>query len=205
MWRMKHPCKKQLRVLMPAMLGLLVAACAGQQGSLDTSGAISTAPASGLYTISATSAGPITPSTAYGTTTLKRLFPGKRQQSVRIADDERTFYAVAIFDDGLQTIAVEPNGSNSAIAAVHGLGPGVAGPNGERLGMTFDEVGMSPSRCRAGRGLWGGMPICTARGASNVTLVFNPGPQNAGAAGQLPARSVIGKSRIQRIVWTPPS
>lgn len=183
---------------------ILLAGCAGQT-PLDQSGAISTAPVSGLYTLTAASAGPITPATAYGSNAIKRLFPGRRTQSVRIADDTRTFYALAVYEDGLQTLAVEPNQSNNAIVAVHGLGPDVAGPNGERIGMTFDEVGMSSGNCRAGTGLWGGMPICPARGASNVRLVFDPGPGNAGVAGQLPARGVIGKSRLQRIVWAPAS
>ncbi|MFN0262829.1 DUF1131 family protein [Tepidamorphus sp. 3E244] len=156
-----------------------------------------------MYTLSAGSAGPITASTPYGTNSLKQLFPGRRQQSVQIADDERTFYAVAIFEDGLQTIAVEPNSSNSAIAAVHGLGPDVAGPNGERIGMTFSEVGMSSSRCRAGKGLWAGMPICKARGTDNVTFVFDPGPGNTGAPGKLPPRGAIGQSKLTRIVWMP--
>lgn len=164
---------------------MLLASCAGQQ-NLATGGAISTAPAASMYTLSPQSAGPITPATPYGATPLKRLFPGRRQQAVRIADDEHTFYALAVYEDGLQTIAVQPNGSNSAIAAVHGLGPGVAGPNGERIGMTFAEIGMKPDQCRAGRGLWAGMPICKARGAQNITFVFDPGPGNAGAAGQLP-------------------
>ncbi|MCB1477260.1 MAG: DUF1131 domain-containing protein [Tepidamorphaceae bacterium] len=186
-----------------AVLTLLLAACAGQTVPLDQSGAISSAPASSLYTLTAASAGPITSATAYGSGTIKGLFPGRRTQAVQIADDERTVYALAVFEDGLQTIAVEPNKTNSAIVAVHGLGPGVAGPNGERIGMTFSEVGMNSSRCRAGKQLWAGMPICTANGAQNVTLVFDPGPGNAGKPGELPPRNVIGKSKLTRIVWTP--
>lgn len=185
-----------------ALIALLLASCAGQT-SLDGSGAISNAPASSLYTLTAASAGPITSATAYGSGTIKSLFPGRRTQAVQIADDERTVYALAVFEDGLQTIAVEPNNTNSAIVAVHGLGPGVAGPQGERIGMTFDEVGMSSSRCHAGQQLWAGMPICTANGAQNVTLVFDPGPGNAGKPGQLPSRGAIGKSKLTRIVWTP--
>ncbi|MCB1471808.1 MAG: DUF1131 family protein [Rhodobiaceae bacterium] len=189
--------------LVAAALCAVLAGCAGQSTPLDGSGAISTAPASGLYTLTASNAGPITPATPYGTASIAKLFPGRQSQSVQIADDDRTFYAVAIFENGLQTIAVEPNGSNSAIAAVHGLGPDAAGPNGERIGMSFDEIGMRASGCRAGNGLWAGMPICPARGASNVTLVFDPGPGNTGAPGQLPPRGAIGKSRLTRIVWKP--
>ncbi len=193
-----------LRATLVPVIGFLLAACAGQP-AVDTTGAISSTPAPGLYRMDASGAGPIRAGQTFGQNALMPLFPGRRMQSVRIADDGRTFFALAIFENGLQAIAVEPTADNARIAAVHGVGPDVAGPNGERIGMTFAEVGMDANRCRAGKGLWRGMPICTARGAPNVTLVFDPGPENTGANGALPVRSVIGRAQLQRIVWKPGS
>ena len=185
-------------------LAFVVAACAGQTPQTGT-GAISSAPVSGDFTLTGQSAGKITPATGFSQSAIQQLYPGRRLQTTRIADDRHTFHALSVYDQGLQTIAVIPADGGSRIKAVHGLGPNVAGPNGERIGMTFSEIGQNRGRCSVGQNLWRGMPICRARGADNVLLVFDPGPENIGSQTELPGRAILSQSRLQRIVWQPRS
>ena len=184
----------------------LLTACAGQGGnqfSGSRSSAISTAPVAQEFVLAGSSAGPITPSTRFSQEEIRRLYPGKRLQTTRIADDQRTFHALSVYADDLQTIAIEPTSDNARIKAVHGLGPGVSGPNGERIGMKFGELRVNPANCKVGQKLWRGMPICRAAGTSNVLLVFNPGEPDFADQVRMPPRDVLRKASLQRIVWLP--
>lgn len=188
---------QMIRVLALTCLCLALAACAGDGGFEDV--AFDSGPINPLYALTAMSAGPITPGTAYSAATLRRLFPGRRIQSRTIANEQRTFAALTVYEDGLQAVAVEGSGQ---VTAVHGLGPDVSGPNGERIGASFSSIGPSRSGCRLGRGLWGGLVMCPARGAPNVTLVFDRGGDTDDMT-RMPARDALRRSRLERIVWTP--
>ena len=189
-----------------ACVVLMLGACAGQGGAQyagSTTSAISTAPVSEEFVLRAASAGPITGSTRFGQSEIRSLYPGKRLQTTRIADDEHTFHALSVYHHDLQTIAIEPTADTARIKAVHGLGPDVSGPNGERIGMRFGELRLDPSSCRMGKNLWRGMPICRAPGASNVLLVFNPGAPEFADQERMPPRDVLAQASLQRIVWLP--
>lgn len=202
---MTHPARlHHCRFVLAASVSLLLAACSGSGGAgLSGSGAISSAPVSEAFVLRASSAGPITGKTRFSQSEIGRLYPGKRLQTTRIADDERTFHALSVYHDDLQTIAIEPTADNARVKAVHGLGPDVSGPNGERIGMRFGALRVNPADCRVGRNLWRGMPICKAAGTSNVLLVFDPGEPDLADQVRMPPRNVLQRASLQRIVWRP--
>ena len=177
-------------------LGMALAACTPQSSS-PVAGAIPVA-----YAISADSAGPIGATTGYSRSGLQALFPGDRIEVIQTASEEGVVSALAIFEEGLQTLLVLPSAGGSGIKAVHGAGLAVAGPGGERLGMSYGELGIDRSDCRVGRGPWAGMAVCRSRIAPNVSLVFDPGDYND--PGELAPESSLRKGELQRIVWTPP-
>ncbi|MDN3719787.1 DUF1131 family protein [Roseibium salinum] len=85
---------------------------------------------------------------------------------------------------------------------VHGVTHHLQGPNGERIGMTFSEVGSARSDCRVGKNLWRGMAICKSEGHPNVELVYAI-PGYKGPFDQLPAENDLFDAELQRILWTP--
>ncbi len=154
------------------------------------------------YAINAELAGPITATTPYSRSAIQKLFPGQRVEVIQTAEESGIVSALTVFQDGLQTLMILPDSSGSGIRAVHGAGLAVAGPGGERLGMTFGELGMSRSDCRVGGGPWAGMAICKSRDAPNVTLVFDNGGWKDPTT--LAPASSLKDGDLQRIVWTPP-
>jgi hypothetical protein len=174
----------------------VLAACGGDEQPSATS----VVPIS--YTISANAAGPITPDTPYSTATMRKLFPNERIDVISTADEDGIVNALTVFSDGLQVMMVIPASGGKTIKAVHGSGLAVAGPNGERLGMTFRQSGMSRDSCTVGTGPWLGMAVCTERSAPNVYLVFDNGGWN-GSPNELAPASSLAEGKLQRIVWVP--
>ena len=154
------------------------------------------------YTITAAAAGPITPDTPYSAATMKKLFPNERIDVISTADEDGVVDALTVFTDGLQVMMVIPAAGGKTIKAVHGSGLAVAGPNGERLGMTFKQSGLSRNDCTVGTGPWLGMAVCTERNAPNVWLVFDNGGWN-GSPNELAPASSLAEGKLQRIVWVP--
>ena len=154
------------------------------------------------HTITAESAGPITRDTAYSSAAIQRLFPGRRLEVIRTADELGVTNAITVFEDGLQAFQVIPASDGRSIRAVHGSGLAVAGPGGERLGTTFAGNRVSRDTCTVGAGPWAGMAVCPSSGAPNVRLVFDNGGWN-GPATELPPQGVLSGASLQRIVWTP--
>lgn len=142
------------------------------------------------------------PDTAFSKKAIEALEPGFVVSPVTMATEQsESIAALALFRDGLQVLQVLP-GQGGRIGAVHGVSESLTGPNGERIGMTFRETHMDRASCREGQGNWLAMPICTARGAPNVTFVFAiPGYISAGG---LPDDSTLGGATLQRIIWVPP-
>ncbi|ESR22743.1 DUF1131 family protein [Lutibaculum baratangense] len=181
-------------------LGLALAGCASEGGPPSVSSATSIMPVA--YAIEADSAGPITATTSYSRQALQALFPGDRIDVIQTADETGVVSALTIFEEGLQTLMVIPTSNRREIKAVHGAGLAVAGPGGERLGMTFRELGMDRGTCRLGQGPWVGMAVCRSRQAPNVSLVFDPGEWSE--PNELAPAEVLAEGRLQRIVWSPP-
>ncbi len=174
----------------------VLAACVGE----DQPSATSIIPVA--YTITAQAAGPITPDTPYSTATFRKLFPEQRIDVISTADEDGVVDALTVFSDGLQVMMVIPARGGKAVKAVHGSGLAVAGPNGERLGMSFRQAGTSRNDCNVGSGPWLGMAVCAARGASNIYLVFDNGGWN-GSPNELAPASALADGKLQRIVWVP--
>jgi hypothetical protein len=154
------------------------------------------------YAITANSAGPVTAATPYSAATLRQLFPNERIDVIATADEDGVVNAMTVFSDGLQVMMVIPDSGGRSIKSVHGSGLAVAGPNGERLGMTFKEAGASRDTCKVGTGPWLGMAVCTERSAPNVRLVFDNGGWD-GPPNELAPMSNLAAGKLQRIVWVP--
>lgn len=161
-------------------------------------------PPSRAATLRITAAGVpgLPPDTAFSKKAIEALEPGYVVSSVTMATEQsESVAALALFRDGLQVLQVLP-GQGGRIGAVHGVSESLTGPNGERIGMTFRETHMDRASCREGQGNWLAMPICTARGAPNITFVFAiPGYISAGG---LPDDSTLAGATLQRIIWVPP-
>lgn len=155
-----------------------------------------------LIEITAEGAGPLNAGTPYSTKAIEAALPGFSTKPIQMAVEDRTLWTTGVFKDGFQVLQVL-KGTGGRIGAVHGVTHDLVGPNGERLGMTFTEVGTSLRDCRVGRNLWRDMAICEARGAPNVTLVYAV-PEYDGPFDRLPPPEELKSAMIQRIIWTPP-
>lgn len=187
-------------VVAGALLGALplLAACGGEEAPAVAS----VIPVS--HRISDQQAGPITGSTPYSAAALRQLFPDQRIDVIATADEDGVVNALTVFDDGLQVMMAIPAPGGRTIKAVHGSGLAVAGPNGERLGMSFRQIGVDRSACRVGTNAWAGMAVCQARGTRNVYLVFDNGGWN-GPPNELAPAATLAQGQLQRIVWVPPA
>ncbi|SON54830.1 RpoE-regulated lipoprotein [Hartmannibacter diazotrophicus] len=184
-----------LRALASAALLSFIAGCASSFEEVNT------LPTETLLVMTDSGAGPIGVDTPYSKAAIEAALPGYTVDTVTMASETRTETALAAFHNGLQVLQVL-SGRGGKIGAIHGVTHHMTGPNGERIGMTFAEVRQDINQCRVGTGNWRGMPICTARGTSNVTLIFAiPGYE---ASDALPDANTVATSTLQRIIWTPP-
>ncbi|MEM9206568.1 MAG: DUF1131 family protein [Pseudomonadota bacterium] len=173
-----------------------VVGCAG--GPVTSQSEFGSAPVA--VSLSEDAAGPITAATPYSAQSLSGLFPGFKFDTVRTMDDGRVVNFLAGFDeDGFQAFQVEGNASRRAITAVHVVGPAGAGPRGERVGMTYADVGGRGMSCDAGRGQWTGMAICK-RSGSKISYIFSP-EEFSGSSGTLPRGDELANARIVRMIW----
>lgn len=162
-------------------------------------GPVATAPSGGILAITAAGVPGLPAGTRFSEAAIESAMPGFDAQSITMATETQTRSAFAVFKDGLQVLQVLPGG-NGQIGAVHGVSARIQGPNGERIGMTLREAGVTRSDCREGTGLWSGMPICRARGGSGVTLVFAiPGYTDPNG---LPDDATLATATLQRIIWS---
>lgn len=189
-------------LLRPALLAGLLAlsACvASDEAAIDD---VTTTQSTDALAITAAGVSGLPASTRFSEAAIEQAMPGFDASSITMATENQTRTALAVFKDGLQMLQVLP-GAGGAIGAVHGVSARLRGPNGERIGMTLSEARLSRSDCRDGMDNWLGMPICTARGAPTVTLVFSiPGfisPEG------LPDDATLATATLQRIIWTAPT
>ncbi|GAA0772911.1 DUF1131 family protein [Roseibium denhamense] len=148
--------------------------------------------------------GGITNDTQYGQKAIESALPGFTTEGIQTAVEDNTEWALAAFNtDGFQVLQVF-KGNDGKVRTVHGVTHHLQGPNGERIGMTFAEIGSARANCRVGRNLWRGMAICQSQGHPNVELVYAiPGYQ--GPFDRLPVAQELFDAELQRILWTPKS
>ena len=147
--------------------------------------------------------GPIGAGTPYSEQTIGQALPGFELGNVTTMSEGEVRHLLAAFRGGMQQLQFEPGGANGLIGRVHLVGQEAAGPNGERIGMTYDESGGRSLDCAAGSGDWTGMAICKTID-TRLAYVYAPEGYN-GPDGQLPPRDVLVKSRLVRIIWFSPS
>ncbi|WP_305989680.1 DUF1131 family protein [Roseibium sp. MMSF_3544] len=157
-----------------------------------------------LVQITEDNVGGINSQTTYGSKAIESALPGFTTEGIQTAVENKTEWALAAFNtDGFQVLQVF-KGQNGKVRSVHGVTHHLQGPNGERIGMTFSDIGTARSNCRAGKNLWRGMAICKSRGHPNVELVYAiPGYQ--GPFDRLPPSKELREAQLQRILWTPKS
>lgn len=183
------------------LISVLAGACSP---TLDT-GPVTVARTSNITLVKITDAGAggITSETVYSEKAVAQALPGFTAEGFQSATEDRTEWAIGAFNaDGFQVLQIY-KGGDGKVRAVHGVTHHLQGPNGERIGMTFAEVGTSRGDCRVGRNLWRGMAICKADGSDNVTLVYAIS-QYAGPFDRLPPSDQLREAAIQRIIWTAP-
>lgn len=157
-----------------------------------------------LVRITGQSAGGIDGGTPYSQKAIEAALPGFTTEGLQSATESNTEWVIGVFSpEGFQVLQAY-KGSNGRVREVHGVTHHLQGPGGVRIGMTFDEAGMSRGNCRVGKDLWVGMAICPAPGAPNVKLLFAI-PQFQGPFDELAPASELRQAELQRIVWTPPS
>ena len=196
-----------------AALGLatLLPACTQTSNFVETTSSVtSVVPAAvrtsnvTLVQITGQGVGGINAATPYSSKAIQAALPGFTTDSIQTAVETTTENAIGAFNsDGFQVLQIFKSG-DGRIRTVHGVTHHLSGPNGERIGMTFAEVGTRRSDCRIGKELWRGMAICSARGVANVQLVYAI-PQFTGPWDQLPPDNMLRGAAIQRILWTPAS
>lgn len=194
-----------------AGLAMLLAACSQTADYVETTSSVTGAVPAAVRTSNVTlvqitgqGVGGINAATPYSAKAIQAALPGFTTDSIQTAVEMTTENAIGAFNsDGFQVLQIF-KGGDGRIRTVHGVTHHLAGPNGERIGMTFAEVGTRRSDCRVGQELWRGMAICSARGVANVQLVYAI-PQFTGPWDQLPPDNLLRSAAIQRILWTPAS
>lgn len=188
-----------IRFMSAALLALLTAGCITPTDGFDPSSPA--IPGKVLLQITAAGAGGLSGETAYSNKAIEEALPGFTTQPIQIAVEDHTLWTIGAFHEGFQVLQVL-KGDAGRIGEVHGVTHHLAGPNGERIGMSLAQIGTSPADCRVGRDLWRGMAICSARGTPNVTLVYAI-PGFEGPFDRLPPSDRLGSALLQRIIWRP--
>jgi len=184
------------------LFALSAAACSPTADLDGTSGRLSRTSDTTLVQITDDHVGGIDGSTPFGQKAIEAALPGFTTEGVQTANEDSTEWALAAFNsDGFQVLQVF-KGQNGKVRTVHGVTPQLQGPNGERIGMTFSDIGTSRADCRVGKNLWRGMAICRSEGHPNVELVYAI-PGYDGPFDQLPVENELFDAELQRILWTP--
>lgn len=144
-------------------------------------------------------AGEVHTGTAFRESNLARVAEGAQIRPIQTARETDTVWTQAAFIDDVQAVQFF-KGEGGTVGEMHGVTQHLAGPNGERIGMTMRQAGVRRSDCRNGEALWRGMAVCKARGARHVTLVFSI-PGYDGPFDTLAPEKDLERAELQRIVW----
>ncbi|WP_420392541.1 DUF1131 family protein [Acuticoccus sp.] len=145
--------------------------------------------------------GEVAHGTPYRGAALAGVAPGAEVRSIETAKEDATAWTHAAFVGEVQAVQFF-EGRDGTVAEMHGVAQHLAGPNGERIGMTMRQAGVGRRDCRNGRRLWRGMAVCRARGSKNIELVFAI-PQYDGPFDRLASAEDLERAELQRIVWRP--
>lgn len=143
--------------------------------------------------------GPVHSGTPYSEAAMAQVAPGAEIRPIQTAKEDRTEWTQAAFIHEVQAVQFF-KGPGGTVGEVHGVTQHLAGPNGERIGMTMRQAGVSRGDCRNGERLWRGMAVCKARGAKHIELVFAI-PGYDGPFDSLASTSDLERAELQRIVW----
>lgn len=182
-----------MRIISVIALAFL-SACASSSGSLESIREVE------LLRFSENTAGPITGAEKLGKAQLSELFPNSTVDSILTAQEQKTIWALAVFQEGVQIIQVIRNGST--VSEVHGVGSSVTGPGQKRVGTFFRQSGFTKSDCRVGKSLWIGAAICRDPDTPNIDYVYSIS-EYSGPFDILPNDDILATAVLQRIVWRP--
>lgn len=177
-------------------LGAAAAACAGPPAEPLTSDRVSNAT---WITITDDGAGTVRSGTPYREDAMAGIAQGADIRSIQTAVEDRTTWTHAAFIGEVQAVQFF-KGAGGTVGEMHGVTQHLAGPNGERIGMTMAQARVRRRDCRNGRKLWRGMAVCRARGSDRVRLVFAI-PGYEGPFDRLPSAGDLERAELQRIVW----
>lgn len=195
------PCALS-RIASKVILGGILVFLSGCGSSMTPlSGPAGAPPPAAVLQVTDQGVGGLGNETGYGPKAIGAALPGYNIETIQTAGENGTQWTYAAFLDGLQMVQVF-KGTSGKIGVVHGVGDAIAGPNGERMGMTFSQSGLPRSACRVGKNLWRGMAICSAKNTQSVSLVFAISGY-AGPFDRLPADRELGGATLQRILWSP--
>ena len=172
----------------------LVSACATQ--SIENVDYRQTQP---VIQMTTSGVGPVGAGTPYSQQSLAAALPGFEMGTVKTISQGQLKHLQTAFKGGMQQLQFEPNASGRLVSRIHLVGQEAAGPNGERIGMTFREAGGIRQNCQPGSNQWSRMALCKSPDGS-MTYVFAPqeydGPEN-----QLPPANVLAEAHLVRIIW----
>lgn len=143
--------------------------------------------------------GPVTSGAAFDTVVMAQVVSGSEIRTVDAARESGATRAPAAFVEGQQAIQFF-RGDDNTVGEMHGVSQHLAGPNGERIGMTMGQAGVRSGDCRVGKAEWRGMAVCKARRSDRIELVFAI-PEFDGPFDSLPGDEQLAAAELQRIVW----
>ncbi len=192
----RSPFARPSRIAAAIMSALLAAGCVANPAEPLTEDRVSS---STWLVMTDDGIGPVKSGTPYQETIMAQVAPGVEIRSIQTANETRTEWTHAAFMGEVQAVQFF-KGPGNTVAEMHGVAQHLAGPNGERIGMSMAQARVTRRDCREGTDLWLGMAVCKARGAPHISLVFAI-PQYAGPFDSLASAEDLQRAELQRIVW----
>lgn len=184
-------------------LSALVQACSSSGDVPSGRSSLAALESPPVVRLTASGIGPIGVGSAYSNQTFRAALPDFTFQTVKTMSEGEFKWLTAAFKNGSQQVQFEPDRSGRRIASIHVVGLEAAGPNGERLGMTYAETSGSRLDCRPGHEEWSSMAVCQT---PDHVLAFVYAPSNYGGPdGALPPEAELAKARLVRIIWRAPT
>ena len=158
-------------------------------------------------TVEAAGVGGLDGRVAFDSDRILAAMPGYTSGNVLISQETQTATALVLFRSGsggaVQALQILPHADGN-IGEIHAVSRQIAGPAGERPGMSFADTRTDPATSRRGTVLWTGLIVCRSAGASNVLLTFSL-HGSVPASALLPTGNDLASAELQRIIWTRPS
>ncbi|HEX4197944.1 MAG TPA: DUF1131 domain-containing protein [Caulobacteraceae bacterium] len=165
---------------------------------------------SGPLAVGVWGVGPIRATTYFESPVIGALFPAAQVSdgTVRVSDDETTA-VITVTQGGVEMLEIDdgtgnaPGTNDPMIGSVRALGGPVRGPQGERLGMSWNDARFDLTECDLGSDRDRNTVFCARPGEGAVTYQFAvPGYDSE----EVPPESLLRKvAYVKAIVWTPPA